>query len=105
MKTAEGIFGPLTGGEHLRVGWLGRHEGQLREMKCGCELHALLSQAPQGCQPSLGSSSGHTASSTPWPPGRKMLVRSITFHTFTFLGQNVVIQCQHDEIIPVPTYS
>lgn len=70
MKTAERIFGPLTGGEHLRVGWLDKHEGLPREMTCGCELRVLLSQARQGCRPSQGGSSiGHTALSIPWQPG------------------------------------
>lgn len=78
MRTAEETLGPLTGGVHLRVGWPSRHVKQPREMKCGCELHALLSQVPQGFQPSQGSSSGHRALSTPWQPEVQILV--ISFH-------------------------
>lgn len=86
MKTAEGTFGPLAGDEHLKVGWLGRHEGQLREMKSGYELHVLLSQEPQGCQPSQGSSNDHTALSTPWQPREKMLVKYITDYNNFYLS-------------------
>lgn len=74
METVVGTFGPLAGGGHLREGWLGRHEGELREMKCGCELHVQLSRGLQGCQPFQGSSSDHTALSIPWQPGVQRLV-------------------------------
>lgn len=107
MRTAEETFGPLTGDEHPRVEWLGRHEEQTREMKCGCELHALLSQVqvPQECQPSQGSSSGHRALSTPWQPGIQMLVTGFAFHTFTFLWINVLINCEDEIVIPPCKYS